>query len=76
MISEDNRVLLGLFPDNENYPVPTDQDFATAIEKIDAETLEPYKDTMREDPLIPSLPAPGKIAKTAETKNGAQPNTL
>ncbi len=68
MISEDNRVLLGLFPDNENYPVPTDQDFATAIEKIDAETLEPYKDTMREDPLIPSLPAPGKIAKTAENK--------
>ncbi len=77
MITEDNRVLLGLFPDNENYPVPTGQDFAAAIEKVDAETLEPYKDTMREDPLIPSLPAPGKIARTAENKEwGATEYTL
>lgn len=67
MITEDNRVLLALFPDSEAYPVASEEQFAQAIEAVEEETLEPYKDEMREDPLIPQLPAPGKI--TATTHN-------
>lgn len=64
MITEDNRVLLALFPDSEAFPVPTEEQFATALATVDEETLEPYKDEMREDPLIPKLPAPGKVVAT------------
>lgn len=65
MITEDNRVMLALLPDNEAFPVPTEQQFAAALEAVDGETLEAYKDEMREDPLIPSLPKPGKVKSTA-----------
>lgn len=64
MVTEDNRVVLAVFPDAEGFPVPTEADFIAATESVDAETLEPYKDEMREDPLIPNLPKPGKVVKT------------
>lgn len=65
MITNDNRVVLGLFPDKEDVPVPAEEQIAASIKGVEAENIEPYKDTMREDPLIPSLPAPGKITATA-----------
>lgn len=77
MITDDNRVLLALLPDSESFPVPTEEQFAEAIEAVDDETLEPYKDEMREDPLIPELPAPGKIvAKTHNAEWDATEYTL
>ena len=63
-ISEDNRVLLACMPENEKYTIPTEEQFAAAFESVDNEELEPYKDEMREDPLIPALPAPGKVVST------------
>mgnify|MGYP002558484571 CR=1 FL=1 len=68
IITDDNRVLLAMLPDKEGFSVPTEEELAKAIADVDAETLEPYKDEMREDPLIPSLPKPGKIAKTQHNK--------
>lgn len=61
IIKADNRVLLALFPDNPDFPVPTEEEFAAIIAKVDAETLEPYRDEVKDEPLIPALPAPGKI---------------
>lgn len=61
LVNEDNRILLALFPETEAYKTPTEEQFEKAIAAVDAEELEPYKDEMREDPLIPSLPAPGSI---------------
>lgn len=61
MISEDNRVLLAMLPDAEGFAVPTEEQFAEALESVDEETIEPYKDEMRTDPLIPNLPAAGKV---------------
>lgn len=68
ILGEDNRVLLAMVPESADFPVPTEEQFAAAIEKVDNEELEAYKDEMREDPLIPSLPAPGKVASTKECK--------
>lgn len=77
MITEDNRVLMGLFPDAEGFAVPTEEQFAQAIEAVEEETLEPYKDEMREDPLIPNLPKPGKIKSVKDDKEwGAKVYTL
>ncbi len=65
LIGEDNRVFIGMFPEKEGFYVPTEEEFSQAISEVEAEELEPYKDEVREDPLIPNLPAPGKVKKTS-----------
>ncbi len=77
VVTEDNRVLLAIVPEKEGFAIPTEEQFANAIAAVDAETLEPYKDQMREDPLIPQLPKAGKIksVKTLDTW-GAKEYTL
>lgn len=66
IIKDDNRVLLAMYPDNGEFADPTEQQFAEMIARVDAETLEPYKDEMKSEPLIPNLPAPGKIVSEKE----------
>lgn len=61
MVSDENRIVMLMLPDAEGFVIPTEEQLAADLEKVEGEDLEPYKDTMREDPLIPSLPAPGKI---------------
>lgn len=68
LITEDNRILLAMLPDSETFPIPTQEQFEESIAAVEAEDLEPYKDEVREDPLIPNLPKPGKIAKTEVDK--------
>lgn len=62
--SQDNRVLLGLFPENDTFKVPAQEQFAEAIAATEALELEPYKDEMKTTPLIPELPAPVKATST------------
>lgn len=65
IVIDDNRVLLALMPEKEGFTDPTEEQFAEALESVDDEELEGYKDEMRTDPLIPALPKPGKVKKTA-----------
>lgn len=62
-VTPDNRALLVMMPDNEAGVYPTGDDFLGALAAVDAEEIEAYKDEMKSEPLIPSLPAPGKIVK-------------
>lgn len=65
MITPDNRIVMVLLPEGENYPVPSADELNAIMTEVDNEDIEAYKDEMRDDPFIPSLPAPGKIV--AET---------
>ncbi|MCC8177172.1 MAG: insulinase family protein [Bacteroidales bacterium] len=60
-ITRDNRVVLVLMPDKEGMTVPTDFDLAQAMAAVEGETIEPYVDEVKEEPLIPVLPAKGSI---------------
>lgn len=62
LVSDDNRVVLMMLPEAEGFTTPTDAQVSAALAAVDAETIEPYKDEVRTDPLIPNLPAPGVIA--------------
>lgn len=64
LITANNRVFAALLPDNDTFRVPTEEEVAAVIAKVDAEEIEPYRDEMKSEPLIPSLPAPGKITAT------------
>ncbi len=67
LVKNDNRVVLVMTPDAPAYEMPTEQQLTDGFAKVDTETLEPYKDTMKAEPLIPNLPKPGKIV--SEKKN-------
>ncbi|MCM1036764.1 MAG: insulinase family protein [Bacteroides sp.] len=62
LIEADNRVLLAALPGNGTFRIPTEAETAAVLTKVDAEDIEPYRDEMRTDPLIPSLPVAGTIA--------------
>lgn len=61
LITADNRVVLALLPEAEGVTIPTEESFAAAMAAVDGETIEAYVDEMKSEPLIPNLPAPGKI---------------
>ena len=69
VITEDNRVLVALLPEKEGFPIPTEEQFANAIAAVDAETIEPYKDEMREDPLTP-LTSQGRQDQSCQGTQG------
>ena len=61
LVQDDNRVLVAFLPKKEGFTEPTENQFAEAIDNIDNEELEAYKDEVRTDPLIPSLLAAGSV---------------
>lgn len=65
MITADNRVFMATLPDNDTFVIPTEEQIAAVIAKVDAEEIEPYRDEMKSEPLIPQLPAPGTITATS-----------
>ena len=64
LIEKDNRVFVALCPDNDTFKVPAEAEIAAVMAKVDAEEIEPYRDEMKSEPLIPQLPAPGSITST------------
>ncbi|MBD5364477.1 MAG: insulinase family protein [Bacteroides sp.] len=62
MVTDDNRVVLCMLPDG--VKIPSDEELAAAIASVDAEEIEAFKDEVREDPLIPALPAPGSVVNS------------
>ncbi len=77
LITDDNRVLLAMVPDNGAYAIPTEQGFKDVIAKVDAENIEPYVDEMKAEPLIPQLPSPGKVTSVRDLPEwGAKELTL
>ncbi len=67
IITPDNRVLIALTPDTPDGVYPTEQQFENALKAVDGETLEAYKEVLKAEPLIPQLPAKGKIVKESHS---------
>lgn len=61
LVTENNRVVLAMLPEKEGVALPTPEQMAEVIAKVDAEEIQPYLDEVKDEPLIPQLPAPGKI---------------
>ncbi len=64
-ITPDNRVVIALAPEKEGIVFPTKEAMAKVIEAVDAENLEAFVDNVKSEPLIPALPAPGKVVATS-----------
>lgn len=67
--SQDNRVVIGMFPENDTFRIPTEEQIAQTIAATESMPLEAYKDEMKDTPLIPELPAP--VAAQSKTYDEA-----
>ena len=57
----DNRVVMAYLPDKEGYAIPTEESLRAIMAKVDAEPIEEYVDNVKSEPLITTMPKPGKI---------------
>ena len=62
-----NLVLLNFNTEKDGAVYPTAETFKKAIDEARAETIEAYVDNVKDEPLMATLPQPGKIVK--EEKN-------
>ncbi|MDE5822703.1 MAG: insulinase family protein [Paramuribaculum sp.] len=60
-ITPGNRVVMAMTPEKEGMTYPTEQNFADALAAIDAETIEPFVDEVKSEPLIENIRPAGKI---------------
>lgn len=65
-----NFVLLAMYPDKEDVAVPTVDQFKKAVAAAKAAQLEAYVDNVKNEPLVPVLPKPGKIKKESAAAFG------
>ncbi len=69
LIGKDNRAFLVMTPDKEGIVQPSQDALEKTIAAVEAETIEPYKEETKAEPLIPNLPAavaPSKVEKLAQ----------
>lgn len=60
-ITAKNRVVMVNAPEKEGLHTPTEEELTAVFETVNAEELEPYTETIGEEPLLPDLPEPGAI---------------
>lgn len=66
MIGDTNIVISLTGPEKEGLAYPTDEELLRDFMKAQQIPVEPYRETLSDEPLIPSLPAPGKITESKE----------
>lgn len=60
-ISDENRVVMVNAPDKEGLETPTEQELSAVFEAAQSKEIEPYTETVGDEPLVPVLPEPGSI---------------
>ena len=68
LVGSDNRVVMGMFPENDKVKVPTEAQLAQIEKEISESQIDAYVDNVKTEPLITSLPKKGKIVKEAACK--------
>ena len=68
--TDKNFVLFAAYPEKEGQAVPTAEQLKGAVEAAKAAELTAYVDNVKNEPLVPELPTPGKIVKEAKADFG------
>jgi zinc protease len=66
--TDKNVVVMAVLPDKPEIAMPTEAELAEIMAKVDAEEIAPFVDNVKQDPLIPELPAKGAIVKESVNK--------
>ena len=68
--TDTNFVCLALCPDKEELPTPTADELRQSVNAAHNANLEAYVDNVKDEPLVPQLPKPGKIVKETPADQG------
>ncbi|MBP3227502.1 MAG: insulinase family protein [Bacteroidaceae bacterium] len=71
-----NFVFAGFYPERDDVTVPAVADLRAAVERGIAADVQPYADNVRNEPLVPVQPKPGKIKKETPSAFGYTEWTL
>lgn len=63
LVSGKNLVIVGMMPEREGLVCPTDADIQAVLDKVTAETIAPYVDNVKDEPLVSQLPEAGKVVQ-------------
>lgn len=61
--TDTNFVFLAMYPDKDGVRIPTVEEMQAAIAQARAARLTAYVDNVKDEPLVPALPAKGKVTK-------------
>lgn len=61
--SDTNMVVLAISPDSEDYEQPQPDKLLAAIHEAREMELTPYEDNVKNEPLLPVQPVPGRVVK-------------
>lgn len=61
--TDSNFVCFAMYPEKEGQPVPTPEALRAAVKAGMSAEVEAYVDNVKSEPLIPSLPAKGKVVE-------------
>lgn len=64
MVTDNNIVIVLTAPQKEGEVLPTRAELLNLFNKANAQKVEPYQETVSNEPLLAELPKPGKIAKS------------
>lgn len=68
VLNDSNMVMISFNTEREGATYPTQSSLQAAVEQARTAQVTPYVDNVRNEPLVASLPAPGKIVKEKENK--------
>ena len=68
--TDKNFIVFAAYPEKEGQDVPTVEQFKNAVAAAKAAKLEAYVDNVKNEPLVPELPAKGKVAKESKADFG------
>ena len=68
--TDTNFVFIATYPEAENVRIPTADAFKAAVSAAAAAPLTAYVDSVNNDPLVASLPKPGKIVSETPSVHG------
>lgn len=60
-ITDTNRVVLVNAPEKENVQVPSEENLLAVIDAVQEKEIEPYAETVSDEPLVPVMPKPGRV---------------
>lgn len=66
LVSDNNMVIAITGPQKEGLTYPTTEEILAVINGVRAEEIEAYVEEVSDEPLIATLPQPGKIASTSQ----------
>lgn len=73
---DNNLVVVAMLPDKDGVAYPSEKELADAFAAVEAEDIKPYEDKASDEPLLASLPTPGKVVKKAPAQFGYTLYTL